>query len=187
MRTLANVVGFDDAPFSRTHRGDVVVVGVVCSGVRVDGVLRGHVRRDGANSTRVLSRLLQSSPFDEHARAVLLQGITLAGFNVVDIHALADALARPVLVVMRRKPDLPAIEHALSTRVRGGTQKWRLIERAGVPEALGGLYVQRAGLGRPEAEALLTRTTAVGRIPEALRVAHLIAGGLETGVSRGRA
>lgn len=187
MRALANVVGFDDAPFPRTHRGDVSVVGVVCSGTRIDGVLRAHVRRDGQNSTRVLAELVRRSPFDEHAQAVLLQGITLAGFNVVDIHGLADTLARPVLVVVRRRPDLSAVKHALLTRVPGGQRKWRLIERAGEPEALGGVYVQRAGLGREAAEALLSRTTAVGHIPEALRVAHLVAGASETGVSRGRA
>ena len=42
-----NVIGFDDGPFSSDHRGDVLLVGVVCSGTRVDGVISGKVRRDG--------------------------------------------------------------------------------------------------------------------------------------------
>jgi leucyl aminopeptidase len=39
----------------------------------------------------------------------------------------------------------------------------------------------------PEAEALVAATTLHGNLPEALRLAHLIAGGITTGVSRGRA
>jgi endonuclease V-like protein UPF0215 family len=38
-----------------------------------------------------------------------------------------------------------------------------------------------------EARALLLATTERGNIPEPLRVAHLIAGGITTGESRGRA
>jgi endonuclease V-like protein UPF0215 family len=38
-RHLSHIVGFDDAPFDRTYRGDVMVVGAVFSGSRLDGVL----------------------------------------------------------------------------------------------------------------------------------------------------
>ncbi|HEY8076103.1 MAG TPA: DUF99 family protein, partial [Labilithrix sp.] len=44
-----NVIGFDDGPFVREHRGDVLLVGVVCAGTRLDGVVAGRVRRDGAD------------------------------------------------------------------------------------------------------------------------------------------
>ena len=51
-----------------------------------------------------MAALVRGSQFDGHVRAVLLNGIAFGGFNVVDIHALAEALARPVLVVARRAP-----------------------------------------------------------------------------------
>ncbi|MCC6647897.1 MAG: hypothetical protein IT374_20305 [Polyangiaceae bacterium] len=38
-----------------------------------------------------------------------------------------------------------------------------------------------------EARDLVIATTLHGNVPEALRLAHLIAGGVTTGVSRGRA
>jgi endonuclease V-like protein UPF0215 family len=31
---ISNVIGFDDFPFPRPHRGDVEIVGVVFSGLR---------------------------------------------------------------------------------------------------------------------------------------------------------
>src|SRR5690242_13024243 len=47
-----NVIGFDDGPFPREHRGDVLLVGTVCSGTRLDGVMSGTIRRDGANAAQ---------------------------------------------------------------------------------------------------------------------------------------
>ena len=44
---LSNVIGFDDAPFERDHRGKVEVVGTVYAGLRFDGVLIGAVEKDG--------------------------------------------------------------------------------------------------------------------------------------------
>ncbi len=203
-----NVIGFDDGPFAPDHRGDVLLVGVVCSRTRIDGIVSGKVRRDGANSTRVMIELLRQSQFGEHVRAVLLQGIAVAGFNVVDIHGLSRALSLPVLVVTRRQPNLHEVERALFSgaphgrpKVLGAKRKWALIQGAGPLEALGpsrrsqkrgtapawSLHVQRAGLSRDEARDLVVATTLHGNIPEPLRVAHLIAGGITTGTSRGRA
>jgi endonuclease V-like protein UPF0215 family len=185
-RHFPHVVGFDDAPFDRNHRGDVCVIGAVYAGDRLDGVLSGKVRRDGANATRVVAELVQGSRFYSHLQLVLLQGIALAGFNVVDIHALHRRLALPVAVVARQAPDLPAIHEALLQRVRGGRRKWRLIERAGPMEAIAGVYVQRAGLSAQEAARMIGEHARHGAVPEPLRSAHIIAGGVVRGESRRR-
>jgi endonuclease V-like protein UPF0215 family len=211
-----NVIGFDDGPFARDHRGDVLLVGVVCAGTRLDGLVSGRVRRDGADATRRMVALVEESQFAAHVQAVMLQGIAVGGFNVVDVHALASALDVPVLVVTRRPPDMDAVRRALFSeepphrpRVKGAARKWRLIQRAGAVEPLGRsrrslragrspgptgirvdaprLWVQRAGLSLEEARRLVTATTLHGNIPEPLRLAHLIAGGIATGKSRGRA
>jgi len=191
--TFSHVLGVDDAPCPRAHRGDVLVVATAYSVAtrglatpRLEGVLSTRVRRDGANATEALAAMVERSQFHDHAHALLLQGIALAGFNVVDIHALHDALDLAVLVVARRLPDLEAIRRALLTRVPGGRRKWALIERAGPMEPAGGVFVQRAGLSLPDAGALCARLAVCGRIPEPLRAAHLIAGGVTTGRSRGR-
>ena len=59
MRTagFSHVIGFDDFPFGRGHRGNVRIVGVVYAGLRLEGVLSGQIRRDGRNSTQVLSNI----------------------------------------------------------------------------------------------------------------------------------
>ncbi len=185
-KPITNVVGFDDAPFAHEHFGDVRVVGAVCSRTRLDGVLSGKVRRDGVNATDELIRLVRGK-FREHVRAVLLQGIALAGFNVVDIHRLSAELDVPVVVAVRKHPRLHLVEDALRERTRGGARKWKLIQQAGTLEQIGPMWIQRVGLERGEAAALLRATTLHGNLPEPLRLAHLIAGGVTTGQSRGRA
>jgi hypothetical protein len=186
-RRWSNVVAFDDGPFAGDHRGDVPLVGAVFARHRLDGVLVGRVRRDGANATRAIADLLRGSQFRDHVQAVLLQGIALAGFNVVDLHGLHDALGIPVVVVARRVPDLAAIRRTLLERVPGGRAKWALIERAGPMERVGPVWVQRAGIDRAGVERMLETLTVHGSLPEPIRAAHLIAGALVTGVSRGRA
>jgi len=183
----SHVIGIDDAPFARSHRGDVMIVGAVFAGERLEGVLSSKVRRDGANSTRRVAEMVGQSRFAPQLQAVMLQGIAFAGFNVVDIHAVREAVAVPVLVVARRDPDYRAIRRALLARVPGGQRKWRLIERAGRMEPMAGLWVQRVGIGAAAAEALLVAHARHGHMPEPLRTAHLIAGGIAQGESRHRA
>jgi uncharacterized protein len=201
------VLGFDDGPFARDHRGPVLLVGVVCSRTRVDGVVAGRVRRDGSDATREMVRVVRESQFGRSLRAVLLQGIAVGGFNVVDIHGLHEVLGVPVMVVTRRDPDMAAVERALFSRdprgrpaVSGAARKWELITRAGAVERLAPstragkrgdvvpkLWIQRAGMTPAEARQIVLATTLHGNLPEPLRIAHLIAGGVTTGKSRGRA
>jgi len=185
-KSISHVVGFDDAPFNHGNRRNVLVVGAVFAGPRLDGVLSTQVRRDGVNSTRNLIDLLQNSRFYPELQAVFLQGIAFGGFNVVDIHDLYGELGLPVVVVSRVRPNLSKIKSALLDKVSGGQKKWQLIEKAGPMEKIGDIYVQRIGLDKDETSALITRFAVNSVIPEPLRTAHLIAGGITLGESRHR-
>ena len=156
-------------------------------GMRLEGVLSDKIRRDGINATRTIVRLVSKSHYREHIQAVLLQGITFAGFNVVDLQAAFDALKLPVIAVSRRQPDMEAVRTALLDHVPGGQPKWRLIQKAGPVEPAAGVYVQRAGISLRDTETLIERLALNGRLPEPLRTAHLIAGGIVQGESRHRA
>ena len=163
-----------------------MIVGAMYSGIRLEGVLSGRVRRDGVNATREISRMVSRSRFFDHLQVILLQGIALAGFNVVDINALHQQLGRAVMVVIRRLPDQDAVRRALLQKVPGGSRKWRLVEQAGPIEPIEGLYVQRVGLNADDAARLIRRLAINSHIPEPLRTAHMIASGVTLGESRHR-
>ncbi|RUM87726.1 MAG: DUF99 domain-containing protein [Thermodesulfatator sp.] len=183
---LVNCIGFDDCPFERDFKGDVEIVGTVWADLRLDGILMGKVRKDGINSTERIASLVKGSKFFQHAGLIMLQGIALAGFNVIDAWRLHSLLDMPVLIVSRRQPDMKAIKKALFTRIPGGRKKWDLIKKMGPMEKCHGCFVQRAGLDFEEALAVVERFSIYGNIPEPLRIAHLIAGAMVYGTSTGR-
>lgn len=182
------VLGIDDTPFDRRQSEPVAVAGVVCANTRFEGMLWTHVQRDGHEATETLIGLIQGSKFYDGLHAVLLDGIALAGFNVVDLPRLATALQLPCLTVMRKPPDMAGIHLALE---RMGPEAKAL--RLPLLAAAGPIYQHRAfcyqvqGL-RPElAGQLLERVTDTGHVPEALRLAHLIGAAVLTGQSSKRA
>lgn len=188
MRSGVRVMGIDDGPFQRDHRGDVLVVGTVFrGGERLEGVVSTKVRRDGRNATDKLIRMITESRFHPQLHYIQLDGIALAGFNVVDIARLHDRTGLPAMVVSRTLPDQDAVRQALIRYIRGGAARWRLVERAGPVHAIEGLYCQLAGITVTEAAALIRLTRRHSKLPEPIRTAHLIATGIVRGESRGRA
>jgi uncharacterized protein len=184
-KRYSNIIGFDDAPFDRNSREPVKIVGAVFADIRFDGVLIGDITRDGEDAAVQIAKITAASKFAEHAQLIMLQGITLGGFNVVDPFYLNDQLGLPILVVARKSPDLAAIRQALLTHIPGGHRKWAIMKKLGPMEPMGSVYVQRVGLGEQQARDVMARFSIHSQIPEPLRTAHLIAGALIKGQSRG--
>lgn len=180
-RTI-RVIGFDDAPFIRHTQQPVSVAGVVCAGTRFEGMVWGQVTPDGWDATDVLCDLLLPSKFLAQIHLVLLDGISLAGFNIVDLPLLTEKLQRPCVTVMRKQPRMQAVEYAIH-RLPNPEQRLALIQRAGSIYTAPPFYFQVCG-GKPEVIAkALKRLTDCGNVPEALRIAHLITSAVVKGES----
>ncbi|MBY4678192.1 endonuclease dU [Marinobacterium arenosum] len=179
-------IGFDDAPFQRGLHSTVAVAGVVCSDTRFEGMLWGQVEQDGLDATDQLCRLLTASKFYQQVNLVLTDGIALAGFNIIDLPRLAQQLNRPCIAVMRRPPNVAAVDRALRTFV-DYLQRRQLLERAGPVHSQRGFVYQQSGCTPESAALALARLTDTGKVPEALRLAHLIGAAVVTGQSSKRA
>ncbi len=185
-KPFSNVIGIDDAPHTQGQVEPVPIVGTIFAQTQLNGVLVGEVKKDGDDASAQIVALIRGSKFYENLQLVMLQGIAFGGFNVVDVFALYEGLKLPVLVVARREPDMTAVRNALLTRIPNGAQKWAIIEKLGDMEAVDSVFVQRVGLELAQATAVIRRFAIHGHIPEPLRTAHLIAGALVDGQSRGR-
>jgi len=183
---LVRSVGFDDGPFLRGRRGLVPVCGVVCAGTRFEGMVWGRVRQDGWNATDVLSGLLVDGKFLKQLHAILLDGVTFAGFNVVDLGALSARTGKPVVAVMRHAPDLAAIASVARALPRSD-RRLELLARAGPIHHVAPFTFQCHGVEPDTAAEILRRTTDRGYVPEPLRLAHLVAGAVKNGQSGRRA
>ncbi len=178
------ILGVDDGVFQPHTRGMVDVVGVVFrGGYWLDGVMRTEVEIDGMDATEKIVSMIMNSPHYDQLRVVVLNGVTLAGFNVVDLKELFDKTGLPVIAVTREKPDLEEIRKALENLPESG-RRWEAMENAGrlievqTRSAEEPLYVQVAGISEEDAKRVLKKTSTRSNIPEALRVAHIIASGL---------
>jgi len=176
------VLGVDDGKFIPKTKGDVLVVGVVFrGGISVEAVMHTHVAIDGLDATVKLAEMILGSPHHHQLRLIMLSGLTLGGFNLVDIQKLHSMVGLPVLVVTSDKPDLEAIRNAL-TNLHNFEERWRIVQAAGeifeVPNHGAKVYVELAGLSLNDAKAVLATTSIRGSMPEPLRVAHLVASGV---------
>ncbi|MBW2995847.1 DUF99 family protein [Candidatus Woesearchaeota archaeon] len=186
MKKEIRVLGVDDAPFDKFKKGNVLVVGTLFRGGDwLDGVLSTKVRVDGNNSTSRLIKMVNKSKFKPQLQALILDGIALGGFNVVDIQELNKKTKIPVIVVIRRMPDFNKIKAALKKMKKVG--KYKLIEKAGEVSKVGKIYVQLAGLSLEDAKKVLKITCTRSLLPEPIRIAHLIAAGIVKGESKGDA
>ncbi len=104
----------------------------------------------------------------------------------MDLPRLAAMLGRPCVAVMRRPPDLRALRLALQGLPRA-PQRWARFERAGPIHQQGGFVFQVQGAEPDDVAAALGRLTDTGKVPEALRLAHLVGAAVVTGQSSRRA
>ena len=181
-----HVLGIDDAPFRKGQDREVAIVGVVMEGPDlVEAVAVGSIPVDGDDVTGLLSAWIRDLRTFRSIQAILLGGITIAGLGVVDLDLLARSVGRPALAVTRHNPAGSELRRAL--RAAGLTDRLPLVDRSPAAiEAAPGLYVAAAGLSPAEAAALVRRMLGKSRLPEPLRIAHMVAGALATGQSRGR-
>jgi hypothetical protein len=89
----------------------------------------------------------------------------------------------PIIAVTREKPNLTEIREALENLPKSG-ERWKAILNAGEifevrPRTKNEkIYIQISGILEEDAKKILQATSTRSNIPEALRVAHLIASGI---------
>jgi len=180
------IIGFDDAPFEKERGSPVKVAGIICSNTRFEGMLWGEVAKDGVDATHTLAELLINSKFYNQINAVLTDGITLGGFNIIDLPMLAKTLNRPCIAVMRKPPDMAAIDKALKNFPDYALRK-EILLKAGEVHTHKNFHFQACGCNPLIAAQVLEQITDNGNVPEALRLAHVIGAAVITGQSGKRA
>jgi uncharacterized protein len=120
----------------------------------------------------------------------MLDGITFAGFNIVDIKEISDRTKLSVIAVSRKKPDLQKFLSSMGW-MHDYEARARCVKNAGQIYATSvknkKVYFQIHGISEEDAQRVIKDTSVLGVMPEPLRVAHLIATGFVLGESVGHA
>ena len=182
LNRVIRVIGFDDAPFIRNTGGNVSLAGIVCAGTRFEGMVWGQVEQDGWDATDVILELLLGRKFLPQLHVALFDGIAFGGFNVIDLPKLSEQLQLPCVAVMRRMPNLVAVEEAIR-RLPQPEERLERLRRAGIIYAYPPFFFQVYGACPKVTFSVLERLTDCGKVPEALRLAHLIGAAVIKGES----
>lgn len=178
------VIGIDDGTFQLNNRGSqrALVLAVLCRDLRISAIRAGSVRVDGTDSNRVLGSMLRPLRFD----VTLMSGLSLGGFNLVDIHKLACDTQGPVIALTGERPDNKAVRRALRDHFDDWKIRWKIVLGAGKLYSCKPLkdeprlYFEVRGASSGFARKVIKATAAISRLPEPVRVAGILARGLSS-------
>ncbi len=183
MKSGIRIAAITTGPIGKPHRrGDVLLVCVVGGKNTVEGILSTKVQIDGTDSTGKIISMINASRFRDQIRLVALNGIALAGLNMVDAEKVCESLHVDTLVITRNKPRVSLLMKSLRS-LKGGksgiTSRVKLLKSQRISERMDGFYVQSYAKMKP-ANLLLKSSI------DLLRLSHLISRGITTGESKGR-
>ncbi|MEM3705210.1 MAG: DUF99 family protein [Candidatus Bathyarchaeia archaeon] len=174
------MVGVEDGSFKKGITRKTKLVAVLFLETKIEDVHTTNVTVDGMDATEVLLNMVKGWSFG----AVLLSGVSFAGFNIIDPTVIHERYGKPVVVISRAEPDNVAVKRALKRHFKDWEIRWSIFEKLGevhkvqVIEDAEPVYIETIGETVEWAQALIQAFSFFGRIPEPLRVARLIARGI---------
>lgn len=185
------ILGWDDASFDKGSEGEVPLVGSIVRGGKpyLEGVLFKEIEIDGKDATRKIIEASNQTKHKDQLRVIMLDGITFAGFNTVDIDKINKETDIPVLVIVRNEPELDKFKKAMEN-LPDSEERWKCVEKAGEFETMelerGTLFFQRSGISSDKAREVIEMSTENSTVPEPIRISHLIASASVRGESVAR-
>ena len=190
MKKEIRILGIDDAPFSFDQKNDIVIGVITRGNSYVEAILSTKVEIDGSDATMKVIEMVNKTKYKQQLKAILIDGVALGGFNIVDIEKLYQSTGIPVITVTRNKPDFDSIKKALRNHFQDWEKRFDLMCAGKLEEIQTGfnpVWVKYAGLDLKGAGRIVKLNILRGALPESIRLAHLIARGIEWGESSGNA
>ncbi|MEM2126803.1 MAG: DUF99 family protein [Candidatus Bathyarchaeia archaeon] len=183
MQNFLKIIGVDDGKFHAFMREKIqysVLCAVLMEACKIFDIKLARIKVDGFDATEKLINMLKNISAD----AIILSGITFAGFNIIDPFLVFKKLNFPIIIISTKKPNNISMFKALKTHFYDWQKRWEIIEnlgkiystipKHGEPE----IYFEVVGNNSDWAEMILKTSSILSRIPEPVRVAGLIAKGV---------
>jgi endonuclease V-like protein UPF0215 family len=182
MKDFPITIGFDDAKFNFNSNSKTTdLIGIVCQGTRMVGMVKNEIIIDGDDATEVLIELTKQN--EKHVQYILTDTITFGGFNIIDLERVYDNTKKPIIAVTERMVDLRAVRKAVVKKfpnnyetkllniVNAGDLYETSIETAG---GISKVYFHSKGIQFSEVDSLLHKVCIDSKTPEPVRLAHII-------------
>lgn len=190
MKKQIRLLGVDDSPFNFSDKYSRIIGTIMRGGQYLEGILCREVSIDGNDATAICKEMINNSRYREQLKALLLDGVALGGFNIVDIHEVHAETNLPVITITRDKPDFKKIRMALEKNFTDWKKRYNLMKEGKlhkIKTEYKPIFVKHVGISLSEAKEIINISTIRGVIPEPIRMAHLIASGIKRGESYGKA
>lgn len=183
MKSGVRFVAIATSPIQNKRR--TMMIGIVAREHYIEGILSNSVEVNGKDATARIIRMIATSRFREQIKIVVLNGIALAGLNVVDTEELEKSLKIKYIVFTRKKPSPKKLIHALDQF--GKKNKIDVKDRISIIKSHA--KIKPVAVDNFHLQSTLDKTDIknfADKAYEALRIAHLIASGVDRGESKGR-
>ncbi|MFX1364161.1 MAG: DUF99 family protein [Promethearchaeota archaeon] len=175
-------IGFDDATFDLKNSVKATqLIGVICQGTRMIRVVRDDITIDGDDATEKIINLIRDN--EKHVQYILTHTITFGGFNLIDLTEIYSKTKKPIIAITERDVDLDSVNKALRSKFPDTYKsKLRYIIEAGnlyeteinTAGGLSKIFFHCKGITIQSAESLLKKLCIDSKLPESVRMAHLI-------------
>lgn len=190
MKRQIRILAIDDSPFSFSDKYCRVIGVVMRGGEYLECVLSSQVMIDGTEATSVCNELIKSTRHNQQIKIVMIDGMALGGFNIININELFESTNIPIITITRDKPNIEKIKIALQKNFNDWQKRWDIInigELCEIKTKHNPIYIKCVGISKNDAKEIIHISTIRGVLPEPLRIAHLIASGVTRGESYGKA
>ncbi len=173
------VFGIDDAPFNKNDK-NCLIIGTYMRGNRiVDGVYFKKIEKDGLDSTEKIIKMVINGRHKTKIKVIFLDGITFGGFNIVNMYEIYELTGIPVVSIMEKEPNYEKIYSAIKKYFDDWRERIELIESLPKPKKINDntSYIQNIGIDKNKVEDIIKKTRLRSKIPECLRLSHLIGRG----------
>ena len=175
-------IGFDDAKFElKSHNKKTQLIGIVCQGTRMVNAVKKEILIDGDDATEALVELVKLNL--NHIQYILTDTITFGGFNIVDLDEIYNRTKKPILAITEREVDLELVKNTVSNKFpnnfkiklqkiinAGNLYETNIITAGGISK----IYFHSKGIKKTEVEMLLEKICIDSKLPESVRLAHII-------------
>ncbi len=166
--------------FPADEKSYCFLCGVYMEATLIVDIRIAKIQVDGLDATEKLLTMLGSFGGD----AIILGGITFAGFNIVDPVKVHRETGKTVIVYSGEEPNNESVLNALKAHFQDWKKRWAIIQSAGPIHTTAPfpgeppVYFEVVGNTKEWAEEVLRASAMVSRIPEPVRVAGIVARGL---------
>ena len=180
------VIGCDDGRVTKLGEGFTLYACLAfdLNTLKPIGASIGLVRVDGLEASSLIAYSLARASGGKKS-VLLLDSLTIAGFNVVSPASIAKLTGSPVIVVYSYKPSFARLARGIE-KTRYPHLRSRVLkvvdDAREASTRWGPVWILPWGIGFEEALKIVDRTQVYSRTPEPVRIAHMIASEVSRGL-----